>query len=83
MSWVNPSTAFSGVLSSWLMLAKNSLFIRLAFSAATLALVRASSMAICPEMSRSTAVYRGPSGVWVVLMFDSKGFLVPSLWSPW
>ncbi|MNR48481.1 hypothetical protein D3C85_1677250 [compost metagenome] len=37
-SWVMPSTAFIGVRISWLMLATNSLFARLATSALSMAL---------------------------------------------
>ena len=55
-SWVKPRTAFSGVRSSWLMLARNSLFIRFAFSAASLAFRRLSSISIWWRTSRSMTV---------------------------
>ena len=51
ISWLNPNIAFSGVLSSWLMLAKNVLFILLISSAASFALYSAVSTCFCLLMS--------------------------------
>ncbi len=49
-----PSTPFSGVRISWLMLARNSLFARLAASAASRAAAMAPAVSLCSVISVST-----------------------------
>ena len=53
-SWVNPRMIFSGVRSSWLILARNWLLARLAASAACLALARATSTRLRSVISSLT-----------------------------
>ena len=59
-SWAYPSTPFSGVLSSWLMLARNSLLARVAASADSFARRSSASRSRRSEMSRRNAPKKKP-----------------------
>ncbi len=59
-SWVNPSTAFSGVRSSWLVLDRNAFFAWVAFSATSLAAVSSVVRLSRRPLARASAAISRP-----------------------
>ena len=79
---MNPSTAFSGVRSSWLMLARNRSLAWLAASSWTFVSRSSSSKRLLSVTSRMAAMTSMPSSVSSGLRLISTGNSMPSLRRP-